>query len=93
MRALNKNILIRPIASEKETKSGLLVTESKNPTFKKGVVVLKAADASQPIEVGQTVLYYSRAIQLRDLPVDGEFYDLVADQGLLLDLQESKIIL
>jgi hypothetical protein len=93
LRALNKTVLILPIAGEKKTTSGLVQIESKNAPFKKGIVIMKAADATQPIEAGQTVLYYSRNIMLRDLPVDGVCHDLVSDNGLLLDLEETKITL
>ncbi len=93
MRALNKTVLIKPIEAEKKTLSGIVTIESKNAPYKKGVVVMKAADAAQPIEAGQTVLYYVRNIQLKDLPLDGELYDLVAEGGLLLDLEESKVTL
>lgn len=92
MKTLNKLVLVKVIEQEKITTAGLVIPiESKNNPYKRGRVMVVAADCIQPIKVGDEVLYYRKGVQSADLPLDGEVFDLVTENGIALQLEGAKV--
>ena len=83
-KVLAGKVLVKPVAAETKTQSGIIIPDSAKEKPLKGTVVLVGAakkDEAVEVKVGDTVLYgkYSGT----ELQIDGEDYLLINQSDIL----------
>ena len=83
-KVLAGKVLVKPVAAETKTQSGIIISDSAKEKPLKGTVVLVGAakkDEAVEVNVGDTVLYgkYSGT----ELQIDGEDYLLINQSDVL----------
>lgn len=82
MKVLNKYLIVKKVAEQKQTKSGLLLTgEDANEMRYHKAIVYKVGDSINGINTGDTVLYDK--VQSYDIILDNERMTIIQERDVV----------
>lgn len=82
MKVLNKYLIVKKIAEQKQTKSGLLLTgEDANEMRYHKAIVYKVGDSINGMNPGDTVLYDK--VQSHDIILDNERMTIIQERDVV----------
>ena len=84
---LNSYIIIRPLGLN-EKKGSLYLPLNMNLNYRKGEVLASSKSVDQ-VKAGDIVLYYKRGVASENVDLDGVAYDIVREDGLMLNISEG----
>lgn len=87
---LHDLVLLKPVEAEEITAGGIIVPESAKERPDEGIVVAKAADATDDVALGDRVIY--KKFTGNDIKLAGETYKLIPSGDLLAKYVESDEI-
>lgn len=87
---LHDLVLLKPVEAEEVTPGGIIVPETAKERPDEGIVVAKAADATDDVAIGDRVIY--KRFTGSEIKLAGETYKLLPSGELLAKYIESDEI-